>query len=120
MTHSGTRLAAFHESRSFSTAFAKSGRDWAFTFCMIRARSTLMVFSMVPNLEAITLFGRPPATKGITSRSRRLLLWRHTVERLGGIKKVIQDEPQAARVVEKGEREDDGKRHPEGELLVDG
>ncbi len=31
---------------------------------------------------------------------------------------MIQCQPQAARVMEKKQRENDGKRHPDGELLV--
>ena len=46
------------------------------------------------------------------------LFWRYGIKRLTWIEKVIQRQPKAARVMEKKQRKDDRKGHPDGELFV--
>ena len=53
---------------------------------------------------------RPSAIAGLP--------WRHAIKRLTWIKKVIERQPKASRVMEKKQRKDDRKGHPDGELLV--
>ncbi len=77
----------------------------------------LLAENEIERRRGACIFANPPGeSKSSTAGG---VFRRHGVQGLCGVEKMIEDQPQAARMVKESEREDDRERDPDRELLVD-